>query len=509
MEQSLEITALVKRLNRIGIALSAEHNLGPLLEMIVTELRSFTSSDGGSLYIKHDDALSFEVAQNDTLARRLGNVPFKTILIPIDTRSIAGYVAATGNPVNIPDLDCAENLPFSLDTLREFDRKMELKTVSMLVVPMKNNTGEIIGVVQLLNSLDDAGNPVPYTTAMEELVTSLASQAAVAISNSMLIADIKRLFESLVTYSAQAIDARSPHTAGHSMRVSQLVMAMAAAINRTEGGCWVGRHFTDSELDELRIASWLHDIGKIGVREAVLDKRDKLSEEQISAIVSRFAFLQKEAENRANIRRIGLLNAGALIPGLRDAIERDAADEMEVVAVSLAAILAANRPGFLPDGDIEHLEKIAARTYRDLGETERPWLEPSELEHLRVQKGNLTGAERAEIESHIRHTMNLLEKIPFTEELRNVPRYAAAHHEMLDGSGYPMGLRGDDIALQSRIIAVADIYDALTAKDRPYKPPLPVETALRILRDEAEKGRLDANLVDLFISERVYETIQS
>lgn len=508
MDDSSDLRSLVKRLNSIGVALSSEHSLGRLLETIVSELRSFTRSDGGSIYIKKGDKLSFEVAQNDTLEKRLGNVPFKSSLIPIDTRSIAGYVASTGNLINIPDLDAVgDDTPYSLSTMREFDRKMNLKTVSMLAVPMRNHKDEIIGVVQLMNSLDDDGHPVPYDSWMVEIVSSLASQAAVAICNSILISDIKRLFESLVTYSAQAIDARSPHTAGHSLRVSKLVMRQAEAINRATEGPFRDVCLSNEEMNELRMAAWLHDIGKIGVREYVLDKVNKLSDDRIALIASRFDLMRSEAVGKAAERKLALLVGGAYSAEKAAEIDRETAAETERITEDLALVIKLNRPGPFGPDEAERLTAAAARTYRDGEGIEHPCLDPDDLEHLLVARGNLTDSERGEIQSHVRHTLNILEKIPFTQELINIPRFAATHHEMLDGSGYPGNLRAEDIPFQSRIIAVADIYEALTAKDRPYKPPLPHETAVAILREEAKKGKLDGDLVELFINGNVHESI--
>ncbi len=508
MEQSPELTSLVRRLNRIGIALSSEHNLGKLLEMIVTELRTFTRSDGGSLYLKDGDRLSFEVAQNDTLSRRFGSVPFKSLTLPVNTRSIVGYVASSGISVNIPNLaEAGDDLLFSLDTLREFDRNVGLETVSVLAVPMRDHTGDIIGVIQLFNALGEDERPIPFSSAMEELVTSLASQAAVALANSRLIRNIRNLFEGLVTYSAQAIDARSPHTAGHSMRVSKLVMAQATAINRSNAGCWAAVAFSEAEMEELRMAAWLHDLGKIGVREYVLDKVNKLADDRIETIAARFRYLQKDAENRGNLRKLELARQGEMTPERSTSIDHSVRRECEKLQSDLAFVFQVNKPGFLSDEDMDRLKRVAERTYIDPDGCERPLLEPFEREHLAVRKGNLTTGEREEIQRHVHHTINILKKIPFTEELKNIPRYAAAHHELLDGSGYPGGLQGKEIPLQSQIITIADIYEALTAQDRPYKPPLPTEDALQILQEEARAGKLDKELVDLFISEGVYHTL--
>jgi HD-GYP domain-containing protein (c-di-GMP phosphodiesterase class II) len=368
-------------------------------------------------------------------------------------------------------------------------------------------SSDLIGVIQLINSLDEHGNPVPYDTWMEELVSSLASQAAVAITNSVLISDIKKVFESLVTYSAQAIDARSPHTAGHSLRVSELVMRMAEVINGMTDGPFAGATFSEEEMTELRMAAWFHDIGKIGVRENVLDKVNKLSDDQMRVISSRFAYLGKAAENRGNERKLRLCGEGGVTGGAFECIDAETGEEIAELDRALAHIRKMNRPAYAADEDIIALKGIAERCYIDGDGTEKPFLDPLEYESLLVRKGNLTEKERAEIQSHVRHTLAILEKIPFTEELADIPRFAAAHHEMLDGSGYPEKLRAEAIPFQSRIIAVADIFEALTAKDRPYKPPLPLEKAIGILRSEAEAGRLDRDLVAMFIEKEVYQAI--
>ena len=503
MEQDFK--SLCGNLNKIGIALSSEHNLRRLLDMIVRELRSFTNSDGGTLYIKMGDELSFEVAQNDTLTRRSGEQPFKPFRLPIDHKSIAGYVASSGEILNISDLDkVGDEYPFSLVSMRKFDSSMNYKSVSMLAVPMQNHKDEIIGVVQLINSLDLKGNPVPFNKDLEEIVISLASQAAVAICNSLLIQDIKNLFESIVTYSAQAIDARSPHTAGHSERVSKLVLLQAECINRQKEGPLADINFSEEELNELRIASLLHDIGKIGVKERVLDKANKLSDEKVEAIINRFAFIKRDIENRTNLRKLA---SSDLSKEEIKAIDDETRKSIEEINSDLELVLKLNLPKYFSDEEGEHLNKIAEKKYINADGDESPFPDSEELENLMVRKGNLTGKERGEIESHVHHTLNILDKIPFTEELEMVPTIASAHHEMLNGTGYPNKLEGDEINMQSRIVAVADIYDALTAKDRPYKPPLPLNITIKILSEEADNGRLDKDLVDLFISEEIYKEL--
>ncbi|MCD6308792.1 MAG: GAF domain-containing protein, partial [Candidatus Latescibacteria bacterium] len=497
---------LVTQLNKIGIALSSEHNLADLLEMIVREMRSFTKSDGGSLYIKEGDELSFEVAQNDTFLKRYGKVSFKSFKIPINHDSIAGYVASTGEILNIPCLDeVGDDVPFSLTTMRDFDKKMDYKSVSMLAAPMRDHKDEIIGVIQLINSLDRDGNAVPFDKDLQELVISLSSQAAVAICNSRFIQDIKNLFESIVTYSAQAIDARSPHTAGHSQRVARLALLQAKSVNEKTDGPLSDLFFDDERMNEIRISALLHDIGKIGVRERVLDKVNKLSDAEIEAVVNRFHYIMRDIQKKAAERK---LESDGMTDEELFMIDEETGAQVRQLESELELIRKLNLPKYYSDEEGERLENIAGKTYIDINDQEKPYLTQYEYENLIVRKGNLTRDERKEIESHVRHTLNILEKIPFTDELINVPEIAATHHEMLNGTGYPKGLTAKDIPMQARMLAIADIYDALTAKDRPYKPPLPLNITLKILREEAENGRLDGDLVDLFISQETYNRMQ-
>ena len=498
--------AMVRQLNKIGIALSSEHNIVILLEMIVKEARIFTRSDGGSLYLKRNGQLRFEVTQNDTLTRRLGEAPFTPFNLPIDGSSVAGYVAMTGEIVNIADLEhIGGNMPFSLDAYRDFDSEHGYRSVSMLAVPMRNHKDEIIGVLQLINALDTRGEPTPYNKDLEELVFSLASQAAVAISNSRFIQDIHNLFEGVVTYSAQAIDSRSPHTAGHSERVAFLSLAMANAINSKQEGPFANVFFTEEQLTELKVAAWLHDIGKLGVRESVLDKVNKLSGERIETIVNRFSYIGYVFRSEAAERKLGLITAGYDPASVEVAdLDRETDNKLKELKSDLDLIFRLNIPHHATPEDLQRLHVLESRTYHDIHGSVHPYLSHDEVEHLRVERGNLTDDERREIEDHVHHTVKILEKIPFTEELKNIPKIAAAHHEMLNGTGYPLKLTSADIPIQSRIIAVGDVYEALTAADRPYKKAVSHEDSLRILRDEADKGRLDPDLVELFISDKLY-----
>lgn len=503
----------IEKLNQIGIALSSETNLEKLLESIVFEARQFTGADGGSLYILDDDeTLYFHVSQNDTLSRRPDPPPgFKPYPLPLSKESIAGYVAITGESLNIENVyDLSTSVPYKFNP--DFDLRNDYVTRSMLVVPMKDREGEILGVLQLINPTDGTGQIFPFPESVKHLVMSLASQAAVAIRNATLIADIKALFEALIRYSASAIDARSPHTAGHSKRVAAYSKAIALAINDQTSGPFASFFFLPEQLEELSYAAWLHDMGKIGVPENILDKNNRLSDDAMESIVNRFELIKTLRLQR--IYRDG--GAGqasgqdASAPerkndGSNDAIMQEITNLGQETAEELSLIQKVNRSNFLSDEDLAALQNIARKTFTNLAGDTMPYLSEKEMEYLSVRKGNLTAEEYKKIQTHVELTYNIVKNIPFTKTLKNVPLFSASHHELLDGSGYPKGLRGDDIPLQSRILAVVDIFDALTAADRPYRRAMAPEKAGEILEAEAKAGRLDSDVVNLFVDKRLYE----
>ncbi|MFQ5651015.1 MAG: HD domain-containing phosphohydrolase [bacterium] len=503
-ERNSQLEEQIRKLNAIGIALSSEQNLNRLLEVIVKEARSFTNADGGSLYIKEKDRLNFTVAQTESLRKRDSRKePFKEVCLPMSKESIAGYVAITGNILNINDV---YKIPPTVEyrVNKQFDIRNNYRSKSMLVVPMRDHAGSIIGVLQLINSLDEAGNVVPFKLEYESLVHSLASQAAVAIRNVKLIEEIKRLFRSLVRYSARAIDARSPHTAGHSGRVAKYSVRLACAINEEREGRLGKLGFSPDEIEELRMAAWLHDIGKIGVSEAVLEKTNKLTDDQIKVIGQRFESIRQAIRIRYFKKRLRYMrenrNGGRERVELHDACEQ----EMKEIDDAFEFINHVNIPGFLEAADHARLRLIAERTFVDSRGKRCHFLTPQEYETLSIIKGNLTDSEYKEIQSHVHHTLDILNKIPFTRDLENIPKHAAAHHEYLDGSGYPNGLKGDAISIQARIMCIADIFDALSSPDRPYKKAISIEESIEILRQEVKAGKLDGDIVELFIDKKLY-----
>ena len=503
-----DMTERLETLNKIGIALSSETNLTLLLESIVRETRSFTNADAGSLYLVDQDngALHFEVAQNDTLRKRADMKPdtFKPYSLALTKNSIAGYVAITGETLNIPDAyDLSSEAGFEFN--RDFDRRNNYRTRSMLLVAMKDTEGKIIGVLQLINSIDSDGKVISFDASIESLVSSLASQAAVAIKNAQLIKEIKAVFEALIQYSVSAIDARSPFTAGHSKGVAKYTMALARAINDTHDGPYAPVSFSTAELEELNYAAWLHDIGKIGVREWVLDKRSRLSEAETAALISRFESIKASAIVETEKKKLVLLQKdGGNQKKIRE-LDRDLNGRLKQIEEDLAFIKEINTSNFLDEPELKRLKETSKKKYLDFEGQKRGYLTDFEFENLSVRKGNLTMGEVEEIQSHVIHTENIVDKIPFKGSLKMVPLFAAGHHEMLDGSGYPKQVTSENIPLQTRIITVADIYEALIAKDRPYKGSMDPVRSLAILQEEAAKGRLDKELVRIFIKKKVYE----
>lgn len=488
----------LRRLNEIGVALSVERDLNVLLERILQETRRFTRADAGTLYLVKEDHLIFEIAQNDTLKSFVGgrhgesNIP----PLPLDKKSSSGYAAVTGETLNIEDVYTDQKYRF--EGPKQYDRMSGYRTRSMLVVPMQDHEDQVIGVLQLLNATDpSSGEVMPFSSQNEALIESLASQAAVAINNVRLIQETEALFESFVKVMATAIDERSPYAGGHIRRVAEMTMIVAETVSACQEGPLKERSFSDDEMNELRVAGWMHDIGKITTPEWVVDKPTKLTTiyDRIDLLRTRFALIAKSIE-------IGFLEKK--LAGEEES-ERQLAERLAEVDADLAFLVRANLPGeFMEEEDLERLKRIADRTYVFEGE-ERNYLTVDEFENLSIRKGSLTDEERKKINNHAAMTIKMLEQIPFTRKLQQVPVIAGTHHEKLDGSGYPRGLRGDDIDLQSRILALVDIFESLSADDRPYRArPMPREMVLRILREEVERGFLDSDVFELFMKEELY-----
>ena len=511
-------------LTSVGVALSTERDLLSLLEMILTQARRITSSDAATLYLVErrengaaPTTLRFGLSQNYSLKE----LPLPAITVPIDHSSLAGYAAATGEPLVIEDVYLLPQ-DVSYRQNRSFDEKFGYRTKSMLVIPMRTHRDEIIGVLQLINrkrnreaTLADEDaitrEVMPYDQQSVELVSALASQAAVAIENSLLYEDIERLFEGFVTAAVTAIEQRDPTTSGHSGRVATLTVGLAEAVARAGIGPYRGLRFSREQLRELRYAGLLHDFGKVGVREQVLIKQKKLYPWDLDIIRHRFAFLLQRADLQFERERADyLLSHGPAqyeeFVAKLEQMRRTRRNEMNKF---LDAIVQANEPTVLPEGSFHELKEINERTYIDFEGVERSLLRDEELRFLMIRKGNLDDRERREIESHVTHTYRFLEQIPWTRELRQIPEIAYRHHEKLNGTGYPRRITGDDIPVQTRMMTISDIFDALTATDRPYKRAVPAERALDILTGEAKEGMIDPNLLRTFVEARIYLALVS
>jgi len=485
----------LRRLNEIGVALSVERDLNVLLERILQEARLFTRADAGTLYLVKDDHLTFEITQNDTLKDFQAEPPPP---VPVDKNSCSGYAAVTGETLNIEDVYTEERYRF--EGPKRFDQITGYRTRSMLVVPMQDHEDQVIGVLQLLNATDAAtGEVVAFSKEDEFLLRSLASQAAVAINNVRLIQETEALFESFVQVMATAIDERSPYTGGHIRRVAEMATAVAEGINACEKGPLAGVSFSADEMNELRVAAWMHDIGKITTPEWVVDKPTKLTTifDRVNLLRTRFALIRRGIELEFLEKRL----AG----GEPQKLEAERAQRLAELEGDLAFVEQANQTSeFMPEADLERLRQIAGKTYGCDGE-ERPYLTTEEFDNLSIRKGNLTDEERQKINDHAALTIRMLEQIPFTRKLRQVPAIAGGHHEKLDGTGYPRGLNTEDIPLQARILALVDIFESLSADDRPYRSrPMSRETVLRILQEEVDASHIDGDVFKLFLKEKLY-----
>ncbi len=499
----------IRKLSDIGRALSGVYDLNVLLEMIVDQARSFTNADAGTLYIKDGDQLRFMIFQNDSLNIRMGGktgdeIPFNPV--ELKETNVSAFVALNGISVNIPDV--YDTALFDFTGPKEFDRSTGYRTKSMLVVLMRNHENDVLGVLQLLNAKDpETGEVIAFSPECENLTECLASQAAIAISNVQLVNDMENLFEAFLKVMATAIDEKSPVTGGHIRRVANLTLTMAEVIDAQRDGVFKDREFDADAMHELRIAAWMHDIGKVTTPMEIMEKSRKLQTifDRIEQVDLRMAYIQERIKNDGLKKRIRAMQAVSAEQELKR-IEAETARLVEEVADIRAFILRCNEPGeTLEDSSIERLKAIAQKTYTDASGNEKPYLEAEELEYLSIRRGTISEAERDKMKEHAYVTVKMLNQIPFTKKLKNIPHFAGAHHECINGTGYPLGLKGDEIPFEGKLMAVVDIAEALTAADRPYKKPMSLNQVHAILRTRAERGELDRDLVELFIQEAVYE----
>ena len=510
----------IDNLNAIGRALSSERSIDKLLALILEKSRFVTDADAGSVYVVEGEdedvekrTLRFKVSQNDS-----AKADFREFTLPVSPLSIVGRCVISRAVINIPDLYKldAQN-PWGLRHNRAFDDRTGYQTRSMLAVPMIDAQDQVIGVIELINrkrrpetllaaAEDFSRHVVSFDARAQSLAATLASQAGISLENAMLYDDIRSLFEGFVTASVTAIEQRDPTTSGHSLRVASLTTTLARMTERDGHGRYAGYRTSFDELKQIEYAALLHDFGKVGVRENVLVKAKKLYDGDRDLLLARFDFIRRDLEAEIARKKVHALlvhpreEALALVARLDAELGARLAELDEHVRF----VLAANEPTVLDQGGFERLAEIAKKSYSDARGQLQPYLTAREVETLQILRGSLTSKERLEIESHVAHTYNFLRRIPWGRAFKDIPEYAGAHHEKLDGSGYPRRLKGEEIPIPARMMTISDIYDALTASDRPYKKAVPIEKALDIIGAEVKQGKCDAELYRIFVEANVY-----
>ena len=491
----------LEKLNLIGASLSAERDINRLLELILAAAKSITGADGGTLYrVAEDKTLRFEIVRTTSLRYYLGGtsgnpVPFYPIQLYRDGEPnhsmVAAHAALTGKTVNIADAYGAEGFDFS--GTRAFDAKTGYRSKSFLTVPMRNHEHETIGVLQLINAADPrSGEIVAFSASDQRLAESLASQAAIVLSNRQLINQLEQLFESFINLINSAIDEKSPYTGAHCQRVPQLTMMLAEAVNDTHEGPLAKFQMTDKDRYELKIAGLLHDCGKVTTPVHVVDKATKLEAiyDRITLIDTRFEVLKRDLEIQA-LR--GELDERKLRVRLRELDD----DRRFLHACNMGSER-------MKDEDIARVKRIAAYRWCDVAGHEANFLSDDEVKNLTIRAGTLTEEERKIINHHIVATIKMLEALPWPKHLANVPEYAGGHHERMDGRGYPRGLKREQMSVQARCMGIADIFEALTARDRPYKKGKTLSESLEILGRMKLNHHVDPDLFDIFVRKKVY-----
>ncbi|WP_303905689.1 HD family phosphohydrolase [Thiohalomonas denitrificans] len=504
----------VEHLTEVGIALSSERDTARLLEMIVLGAKALTGADGGTLYVVRDKVLYMEIVRSDSLDYAMGGTTGRTVPFPAiplthangqpNHQHVVSHAVLANRTVNIRDAYMAEGFDF-LGT-REFDARTGYRSQSFLVVPMTNHEEEVIGVLQLLNAIEPrTGRVVPFSADAERLAQTFASQAAMALTNRRLIGELRTLFDSLIQLIAVGIDAKSPHTAGHCRRVPVITMMFADAVHHARKGPFADFRLTDKNRYALEVAAWLHDCGKITTPEHLLNKSRKLETvcDRMETIDARFEILRRDLELKLLRGQLERLRTGDSRPAGK--LEEQYRDELETLDSEEALLRTCNRGNeSMSESARGRIRRIAERTWTDHDGQTRFLLTSEEVETLCIVRGTLTEEEKEAVNAHVTATLYLLKGLQFPKELRNVPEYAGGHHERVDGTGYPLGLKGEEMSVEARIMAIADIFEALSAQDRPYRTRKKLSECLDILGTMSQEGHIDPDLFDIFMRERVY-----
>ena len=507
----------INRLNEIGLALSREDDTNVIFELIMEESRNITHADGRTLYMISDDGknMNFEILRNDSMNTVMGGISGNKITFPPmqlfgkdgeqNLASIVAFSAHTGETINIQDAYKEEGFDFS--GAKDFDKSTGFRTKSVLSVPLKNHEDDIIGVMQLINATETEKNEViSFSTEMQKQVESLASQGAVALTNKRLVAELKNLFESFIKLIATAIDKKSPYTGGHCERVPEIAMLLADAVEKTKTGKYKDFTMNEDERYELYIAAWLHDCGKVATPPHVVDKGKKLETitDRIEVVDTRFEVLKRDTEIKLLKKKINILKDSNNNIAI-DKAEASYKESIEQLDDDQRFIQKTNRGGeFMEEDDQKRIEIIGSYKWKAKGKKIN-FLDTDDIRNLQIPKGTLLPEEREIINDHIVITIDMLEKLPYPKKLRHIPEFAGGHHEKLDGTGYPKGLTGDQMSVQAKIMAIADIFEALTAADRPYKDGKKLSQAIRIMGLMKKDCEIDKELFEIFVKKGVYK----
>ncbi|WP_417597815.1 HD domain-containing phosphohydrolase [Oceanospirillum sp.] len=509
--------SILDTLNEIGIALSAEKDMDSLLERILINAKMLTSADGGTLYLYNSQlkALEFCIVRTDSLGIKLGGKTgapisdnFRPLPLYLDDgtaneQMIAAYAALHKEIINIEDAYTVTHFDFS--GTRKFDESTGYRSKSFLTIPMTNHENDIMAVLQLLNKVDEkSGDVIPFSLQDQKLAESLASQAAVALTNKGLIDEMQNLFDAFIKLIATAIDEKSPHTGNHCRRVPEATMMIAEAAHRSGDTYFSNFTMDASDRYELKVASWLHDCGKITTPVHVVEKATKLEtiHDRIELVAAKFEILRRDHEIAMLKQRITALEKG-------DTDHTSIINNYETLAKSLAEDLSyvkkCNKGGeFMTDDQIRYIDNLSQISWTDMEGNPQQLITDNERYNLTIRRGTITAEERETINNHMSLTIRMLEQLPFPKHLKNVPEYAGGHHERMDGKGYPKGLTRNEMSIPARIMAVADVFEALTSSDRPYKKAMPLSQTLNIMGRMVEDNHLDPDIFRLFVESEVY-----
>ena len=496
------------RLSEIGMALSTEKNTDRLFEMILEEAKNITNADGRTLYaLNKDGNLNFEILRNDTMNSVMGGtsgveIPYYSVKLWIDDqtpnqKNVSAYVALTGKTVNIKD--AYEEEGFDFEGTKNFDKKSGYRSKSFLTVPLKNHENEIIGVMQLINARNDKGEVISFNLEMQKQIESLASQGAVALTNKRLVEELKTLFEAFIKLIATAIDKKSEYTGGHCARVPIITMMLADAVADMKDGNYKDFSMNEDERYELYIAAWLHDCGKVATPPHVVDKATKLETifDRIELVRTRMELLKRDAEIAFLKRQLN-----GQTP---DNFDDDFNDTIHQLDENMAFLESCNVGGEFMKPDLQDRVRSIGKQQVNLYGKNQNFLSDEEMENLNIPKGTLLPEEREIINDHIVITIEMLEQLPYPKHLKNVPEFAGGHHEKMDGTGYPKGLSANQMSTQAKMMAIADIYEALTAADRPYKDGKKLSMAMRIMGFMKNDYHIDEDLFEIFVKSGVYK----